>query len=106
MGFRLVVLALRMLVRRLMMLMGGGLVGGSRMLMMLGGRMLGRLRHRRRSYSGYTVSEDSDRGLLQTLERKTFPPDKRTSEQQHECRRLDRRQPFRMSMVDRRIFSH
>jgi hypothetical protein len=73
-GFRLVVLALRMLVRRLMMLMGGGLVGGSRMLMMLGGRMLGRLRHRRRSYSGYTVSEDSDRGLLQTLERKTFPP--------------------------------
>jgi hypothetical protein len=44
-GFRLIVLALRMLMRRLMMVMGGGLVSGSGVVMMIAGRMFGRLRH-------------------------------------------------------------
>jgi hypothetical protein len=44
-GFRLIVLALRMLMRRLMMVMGGGLVSGSSVVMMIAGRMLGRLSH-------------------------------------------------------------
>jgi len=45
MGFRLVVLALRMLMRRLMMVMSGSLVSGSSVVMMIAGRMLGRLSH-------------------------------------------------------------
>jgi hypothetical protein len=44
-GFRLVVLALGMMMRRLMVVMGGGLVSGSGAVMMIAGRMLGRLRH-------------------------------------------------------------
>jgi hypothetical protein len=44
-GFRLVVLALRMLMRRLMMVMRGGLMSGSSVVMMIAGRMLGRLSH-------------------------------------------------------------
>ena len=44
-GFRLIVLALRMVMRRLMMVMGGGLVSGGSVLVMIAGRMLGRLSH-------------------------------------------------------------
>jgi hypothetical protein len=43
--FRLVVLALRMLMCRLMMVMRGGLMSGSGVVMMIAGRMLGRLSH-------------------------------------------------------------
>jgi hypothetical protein len=45
MGFRLIVFALRMLMRRLIMVMRGGLVSSSSVVMMIAGRMLGRLSH-------------------------------------------------------------
>jgi hypothetical protein len=44
-SFRLVVLALRVLMCRLMMVMGSGLVSSSSVVMMLLRRMLGRLSH-------------------------------------------------------------
>jgi hypothetical protein len=71
-GLGFVVLALRMVMSRLMMMMGGGLVSGCGILMMLAGRMLRRLGHgmsppllaisqRRRARAGSFTVQNSGR---------------------------------------------